>query len=884
MGKVILIDGYSLANRAFYALPMFTTGKGVPTNAVYGFTTMLLRLLEEEDPDYVAVAFDAGAPTFRHEEYADYKAGRRETPPELREQFPILRDLLSTFRVPVLVQPGFEADDLIGTLARRAEAAGHRVLIVTGDRDAFQLVSPSVEVLYTRRGISEVDRVDEAYLRERYGLGPEQIPDLKGLMGDASDNIPGVPGIGEKTALRLLHEFGSIEGILAHLDQIARPREREALAAHAEAAVQSKRLATIDRAVPLDFDLEDCRRVEPDPEELRQALAALEFKSLLERMGMEKATAGGGAATLSQEARILTPEELREEDWPSPGEPLFLQIFAGESGISGMAWRGPDGAARYLPIPAGGFPEEVAERLADPRRPKVCHDAKAHLTVLAACGATLEGLAFDTMVAAYLLNPVSGEADLADLARSYLNLSLPGEEVKSGPLALRGPLPAGEAARIAAGRLAAMEPLRKELSARLEADGLSTLFTEVELPLTFVLFAMERAGVAVDLDFLRRLGEEMAGEIRALEEEIYALAGGRFNLNSPRQLAKVLFEDLGLPVKKKTKTGYSTDAEVLEELAAEHPVVARILDYRQLAKLKSTYVDALQYLVDPKDGRVHTTFNQAITATGRLSSAEPNLQNIPVRSEEGRRIRKAFVAGGPDRLLLAADYSQIELRVLAHFSNDPAFMAAFREGDDIHRRTAAEVFGVPEEAVTPAMRNRAKAINFGIIYGQTAYGLAKVLGIPPSEADLYIKRYFERYRGVGDYLARTVEEARARKYVTTLLGRRRYLPDLAAQNRALRAYAERMARNTPIQGTAADIIKVAMVRIHRRLKEAGLKAKLILQVHDELIFEAPRGEIHDLAHLVREEMENAVELAVPLVVEVKAGPNWAEMEGIAKDA
>ncbi|NLG84929.1 MAG: DNA polymerase I, partial [Firmicutes bacterium] len=549
---------------------------------------------------------------------------------------------------------------------------------------------------------------------------------------------------------------------------------------------------------------------------------------------------------------------------------------AGAGGLCGLAWRGSEGTVCYFPLSNKGFPPELAACLADPGWPKVCHDAKTHLSLLAARGVNLEGLAFDTMVASYLVNPVLGEADLEELARSYLDVSLP--EAEFGPFNLPAHLPAEEAARFAAVRLAAMEPLKEKLSGRLREDGLWELFTTVELPLTPVLFAMERAGVAVDLPFLRQLGAEMATQLARLEEEIYTLAGGRFNLNSPKQLAKVLFEDLKLPVKKKTKTGYSTDAEVLEELAPEHPVVARLLDYRQLAKLKSTYVDALQAVVDPRDGRVHTTFNQAITATGRLSSAEPNLQNIPVRSEEGRRIRKAFIAGGPDALLLAADYSQIELRVLAHFSNDPAFLAAFREGDDIHRRTAAEVFGVPEEAVTPAMRNLAKAINFGIIYGQTPYGLAKVLGVSPSEADSYIKRYFQRYQGVREYLVRTVEEARSRKYVTTLLGRRRYLPDLAGQNRVARAYAERMARNTPIQGTAADIIKVAMVRIYHRLKGSSLRAKLILQVHDELIFELPREELHPLAVLVREEMENAVRLNVPLVVEVKAGVNWAEME------
>ena len=882
MGKLVLIDGYSLANRAFFALPMFTTAKGVHTNAVYGFALMLLRLLEEEKPDYLAVAFDVAAPTFRHEEYAEYKAGRRETAGELREQFPVLRNLLGAFKVPVLELAGFEADDVIGTMAARAEAAGHRVLVVTGDRDAFQLVSPAVGVIYTRRGITEVDRVDEAYLHERYGLTASQIPDLKGLMGDASDNIPGVPGIGEKTALRLLKDFGTVEGILDHLAEINRPKERELLATHAEEARRSKRLATIDRAIPLAFAFEDCRRREPDWAELRRVLTELEFKSMLERLqpgkGAPAAPSGGEAP--SPPGRVLTREELREGAWPAAGQPLYWQLFATDRRITGLAWLGPDGVGNYLPVSDGILPAEAVCRLADGGIPKICHDAKAHLTLLAGSGAVLDGLAFDTMVASYLVNPVLGDADLNEVARCYLELSLPSPGPKYAPLAQKQALPAEEIARYAACRLAALGPARDALSARLREDGLWPLFAEVEMPLTEVLFAMEREGVAVDLPFLRGLGQEMTADLARVENELYAFAGERFNPNSPKQLATVLFEHLGLPARKRTKTGYSTDAEVLEELAAEHPVVAKILEHRTLIKLKSTYVDALQVLADPRTGRVHTTFNQAITATGRLSSTEPNLQNIPVRTEAGRRIRHAFTASGPDRLLLAADYSQIELRVLAHFSNDPDFMAAFREGDDIHRRTAAEVFGVPEEAVTPVMRNRAKAVNFGIIYGQTGFGLAKSIGVSPSEAESYIRRYFERYEGVKAYLDRVIEEARAAKYVTTLLGRRRYLPDLAAQNRVLRSYAERTARNTPIQGTAADIIKVAMVRTYRRLSADGFLAKLILQVHDELIFEVPLDEQASLAAMVTEEMENAVKLAVPLEVEVKAGRNWAEMERI----
>lgn len=886
MGKLILIDGYSLANRAFFALPMFTTAKGVHTNAVYGFVTMLLRLLDEEKPDYLAVAFDAGVPTFRHEEYAEYKAGRRPTAAELKEQFPILRALLEAFRIPVIEQPGYEADDTIGTLARRAEEAGHQVLVVTGDRDAFQLVSPHVSVMYTRRGITEVDLVDEAYLRTKYGLLPAQIPDLKGLMGDASDNIPGVPGIGEKTALRLLGQFGTIEGLLDHLGELTRPKERELLAAHADGARRSKKLATIDRNVPLAFELEACRRDEPDWPALRERFTELEFKTLLERLDKRREKPAVQIAVGPPElpVRILQPDQLDASMWPRGGEPLYWQLFAGtgaQSGIKGLAWRGPDDTCNYLPTPAGNLPAQVLTCLRDASVPAVCHNAKSHLTLLAAQGARLGDLDFDTMVAAYLVNPVLGDADLAEVARAYLGQTLPTPAPKFDPLAQKEPLSQEDAAHLAAHRLAVLGPVVAELTARLKQDGLWHLFSEVEMPLTGVLFAMEQEGIAVDLPCLRQLSAEMGADLERVESTLYELAGERFNPNSPKQLAAVLFDHLGLPARKKTKTGYSTDAEVLEELAAQHPVVACILEHRQLSKLKSTYVDALQHLADPRTGRVHTTFNQAITATGRLSSTEPNLQNIPVRTEVGRRIRRAFIPGGSDRMLLAADYSQIELRVLAHFSNDHDFMAAFQEGDDIHRRTAAEVFGVPEDEVTPVMRNRAKAVNFGIIYGQTGYGLAKSIGVSPSEAESYIRRYFERYQGIKTYLDGVIEEARTMKYVTTLLGRRRYLPDLASQNRVLRSYAERTARNTPIQGTAADIIKAAMIRTHRKLSEDGFQAKLILQVHDELIFEAPAREVPALAAMARTEMEQAVALAVPLVVDVKAGRNWAEMEKVA---
>lgn len=865
--KMILIDGNSLAHRAFYALPPFTTVDGVPTNAVYGFLTMLFRLTEEEAPDYLAVAFDKSAPTFRHQEFADYKAHRKPMPDDLRPQFPVLKDVLSALKIKIVEIEGFEADDVLGTLSRQAEEAGLDTVVVTGDRDALQLVSDRVRVALTRKGISELAYFDPAAVREAYGVEPVQMIDIKGLMGDPSDNIPGVPGIGEKTATKLIQEFGSVEAVLENLEKVSGKKLSETLAENAGSARLSKRLATIDRQAPIEVDIESCRVTEPDYSAAYQLFKRLEFKSLLKKVDKGKGVEPPAAEALVQCRVADTPEVLRDLRRRAGEAPrvAYLMVSPGPGGPGGLALSLEPGEAWWVP----GAPSEefdLPEGLE-----LVTHDAKPALVRAIRRGekapASTAGPrrpAFDTAIAAYLLDPTRSAYDLAGLARQYDLGELPSEDAP---------------ARFWGSRAAVLLPLRDRLEAEMQAAGMWELFRDVEMPLVLILAEMEAAGVGVDRSGLDQMADELEDRIAELTREIYRLAGTEFNVNSTRQLGEVLFDKLGLPVIKRTKTGPSTDADVLEELAPRHEVVARILDYRTLVKLKGTYVDGLRALIDDR-GRIHTTFNQTITATGRLSSTEPNLQNIPIRIEEGRRIRKVFVPTKPDHLLLAADYSQIELRVLAHYSGDRALVEAFHEDQDIHTRTAAEVFGVTMDEVTPAMRGRAKAVNFGLAYGQGAFGLARSLGIPQAEAKDFIDRYFARYPGVKHYMEEKIAEARTAGFVTTLMGRRRYLPEIKARQFAVRQNGERMAINTPIQGTAADIIKAAMVRVHRELRNQGLKAQMILQVHDELVFEVPEDEVGALATLVRREMEGAMALDVPLKVDVKVGPNWYDMKKI----
>ncbi|MBE3551761.1 MAG: DNA polymerase I [Kyrpidia tusciae] len=882
--KLLLIDGNSILYRAFFALPLLSNAEGKHTNAVYGFAMMLLRLLQEERPTHVAVAFDVGKETFRHEFYADYKGTREKTPDELSEQFPMAREMLGAMGIPVLEAEGYEADDLIGTMSREAEADGVQVVVLTGDKDLLQLVSSHVTAVLTRRGIREVERYQPADVEKRFGLRPEQIVDLKGLMGDTSDNIPGVPGVGERTAAKLLQAYGNVEGVYQHLNEVSGKLQGR-LAEHRDQAFLSKRLARIHREVPLERRWEDLRWVPAPAREVRTALQKLGFRSLLERIGEVFPVDADGAEGTPDRALgagvgvggTLDPGRVQIEEWgdsPTTGRVgvrgLFLDL---EGGYQFGTPRGIGVAegerVRYLLCGEdSSWIEGLTEMLREPGL-TVLYDVKSWKVLADRMGFTLPGDAFDVLLAAYLVNPQDGHPDLTELFGRYLGVSVP-------PLEGRGSPQGEERQRWWALYAAALAGVYPALKRDLEIRGLWPLYHNLELPLSFVLAKMERTGVRVDAARLRSLGETFSAEIARLEEEIYKLAGTTFNLNSPKQLAEILFDKLGLPPQKKTKTGYSTGADVLEKLAPYHEIVQRILDWRQLIKLQSTYIEGLLKVIRPETGKIHTCFQQAVTATGRLSSTDPNLQNIPVRVEEGRRLRQAFIPSESGWKIVSADYSQIELRVLAHFSKDPALVQAFRDDLDIHARTAAEVFEVPQEQVTPGMRRQAKAVNFGIVYGISDYGLSQNLGIPRKEAAEFIARYFAKFPRVKSYMEETVAAARKNGFVTTLLGRRRYLPDIHSSNYNLRSFAERTAMNTPIQGSAADIIKRAMVEVDRRLTEGDFRAKMLLQVHDELVFEVPPEEVGALQDMVKQAMESAVSLDVPLKVDIHAGDNWYE--------
>lgn len=914
LDTMIIIDGNSLAHRAYHAIPPLTTSQGLIINAVYGFTNMLLKILAGENPGRIAVAFDKGKITFRHDDYVDYKANRSATPDDLRPQFAILKDVLKAMRISIFEIEGFEADDLIGTLSAHAEQAGLKSIIVTGDRDALQLVSPLTKVRLTKKGISELDEYDEGKVWDRYGITPLQYIDFKGITGDTSDNVPGIPGIGEKTASRLLKEYGSLEEILAHAGEIT-GRTGNLVITHREQAELSKRLVTIHREVPVEIDLEQCRWRGPDYKELLEIFKKLEFKSLIKSIYWDHREGAGekkqkGKSRGQSSARQALPEpdlETNPVEYQCLDTQARLKNFIKAVQKSGRVALAPAGDARggilavgftleddrvyYLscgssdvgrmekdssegnlfsaPEPdssAGDFSTLAFEALKsiceDQKIKKYCHNGKKATWLLNRHGIELTHLAFDTMIASYLLNPASPNRELEDVSLEHLSAVLPGGE---------GELPA---------RAHCIMQLVRLLDDKLKLFEEDRLFYDVELPLVQVLAKMEIEGVAVNRAQLEAMSKELGGLIENLAGEIYRLADQKFNINSTKQLGRILFEELKLPVIKKTKTGYSTDAEVLDELAMAHEVVAKVLEYRQLMKLKSTYTDGLAALISPETGRLHTTFHQTVTATGRLSSSEPNLQNIPIRLEMGRLIRKVFIPSQEGNLLLTADYSQIELRILAHISGDPVLINAFKNGEDIHTRTAAEVFGVPPEEVTREMRGRAKAVNFGIVYGLSDFGLARDIKVGRQEAKLYIENYFARYAGVKTYIDRIIREAKEKGYVTTLLNRRRYLPDLFSPNRTLRNFGERAAMNTPIQGSAADIIKLAMVNIHRELDEHGFKAKMILQVHDELIFDTPADEIDRLIELVKRCMENALVLDVPLFVDMKIGRNWYDAKKI----
>ena len=866
--RFLVLDGSSLIFRAFYALPGLSDSHGQPTGAIFGFSNMLTKLMAEQQPDLMVLAFDKSRHTFRTERYADYKGTRDKTPEELLSQFPLLREFAANMGIPFLEKDNYEADDIIGTLATQAAAKGYDVRVITGDRDALQLVRPNLRVLLTKKGISEIKDYDTAAFEEEYGFEPLKLIDLKGLMGDTSDNIPGVPGVGPKTASKLLLAYGSVENVLAHVGEVSGKKLKENLQTYADQARLSKELATIELHVPdLAFAEEDYR-IQPDMEKMQAFCDDHELRAVwrnFERLygpaelalDLDGGENGAAAQDLSydlwDEAAVKTA--ARAPYLAASGIFSGLAPFASLEGLAVVA--GPDAEkAGFVARDSAAFPALL--QLLESDQQAVVLGLKRYDQA----GLRGQKAFFDVELAAYLLEPERSKYALSELSQKYLQEAAP-ESFDD------------EKAQ-AVWEAKAISRLYPLLGAKLEEEKLTHLMDTIELPLVEVLAAMEQNGVYVNRAHLAEKTEEVAGRLQTIEAAIYEMAGHDFNLNSPKQLGVVLFEELGLPVRKKTKTGYSTNAEVLESLRLEHPIIEQILAYRLWSKLKSTYLDGIAGLIRTDTGRVHTNFNQTVTATGRLSSSDPNLQNIPVRTEEGRMIRALFEPGEGYDCLLSADYSQIELRLLAHMSGDENFIDAFKRGQDIHARTAAEVFGIPLDEVTPELRRHAKAVNFGIVYGISDFGLARNLHISRKEAGDYISRYFTRYPGVRAFMDKVVAEAHETGYVTTMFGRRRELPAIKSRNFNQRMLAERMAMNTPIQGTAADVIKLAMIAAFRKLREAGLKSRILLQVHDELVLEVKESELETVQAILHEAMEHVVSLSVPLSIDVHWGRNWAE--------
>ncbi len=879
--RLVLIDGNSLMNRAFYAIPELTNEAGVHTNAVYGFINMLFKLLEEQKPGYIAVSFDLKGPTFRHEDYKEYKATRKGMPDELAQQMPIVKEVLDALGISRLELQGFEADDLIGTVAKTGGAEGFEVLVVSGDKDLFQLVDDQITVLYTKRGISNLAVYDREAVKEDFGVYPERVTDFKGLSGDSSDNIPGIPGVGPKTALKFLDTFESVEAVVQGADEIENKRHRNLVQEHAQQALVSKRLATIKVDVPLAFSFEDFAMGTLDVEDSVDLFVRYGFKSLIPRL---KNQADDEAVTEHPETEITY---IGEED---------IKALIGhlkEKGCTLKTVRDPDylrndkgvaiaflihGETYYYAVPETGPHQDLLAIMADDTVEKRCLEAKQDHLFFRRYGTRLRGVAFDLYIAAYLIDPSRRSYALSDLAMESLGLSITSEESLRGKGKSEkayGALEREKLAAFLAGELAVGKKLSEDYEQVLRDQEQWPLYSEVELPLVSILSDIEWQGFNVDASILEKIGEELDEKIEKIEKTIYDEAGETFNINSPKQLGEILFERLGLPPVKKTKTGYSTAHAVLEKLEDKHPIVASIIDYRTYAKLKSTYIDGLFSVINPETGRIHTSLNQTVAVTGRLSSTDPNLQNIPIRLEEGRKIRKVFIAG-EGRKLVGADYSQIELRVLAHMSGDKELIRAFNEGVDIHTLTASQVFGVTLDEVTSLQRSRAKEVNFGISYGMSDYGLSQNLGISRKEAAEYIDAYFEKYPKVRTFMDEQIAQCKEQGYVETLLNRRRYIPEINAKNFNLRASGERNAMNTPIQGSAADIIKMAMIRVSEALEAEGLEAKLILQVHDELIIDAPEEEVDKVKALLIKEMQGAYDLAVVMKVDVGVGDSWYE--------
>jgi DNA polymerase-1 len=896
--RLFLIDGSALAYRSYFAFirnPLINS-KGENTSAVFGFTNSIMKILKEENPDYVAVVFDTKAPTFRHEIFKDYKSTRAKMPPEMADQLPRIREVSEGMNLPILEVEGFEADDLMGTLAKKAKKKEMEVILVTGDKDFLQLVDEDIKVLNPKRGGEEPELLDKKGVEGKFGVPPEKVVEVLALMGDASDNIPGIPGIGEKTAVELIREFGDMEKTLAHADQVKRKNVQKGLKEYPDLARLSKRLATIDTNVPFELDLHRLKRESFNLPKLKELFKELEFTKLLQEISSleteEKLDYKIIKSEKELEELILDLEKVGE--FAVDTETTSLNPIDAE--LVGISISYKEKEAYYIPVGHSDHRPPSADRseknldlsivikkfkkiLEDEKIRKIGHNLKFDLEILRRYGIELKGIHFDTMIASYLINPSFRQHNLNYLALEHLDHKMipisdlvgTGKKQKSFAEA-----PIKDACIYSCEDADFTLRLKEVFAPKLSLLSLEKLFFEVELPLIEVLAEMEMVGVSIDTQHLKKMSQELSRELDDLTQQIYDLAGKKFNINSTQQLSKILFEDLKLTPVRRTekKTAQSTDIGVLETLAKEHPLPKILLDYRQLSKLKSTYIDALPVLVNKRTGRIHTSFNQTVTATGRLSSSEPNLQNIPIKTDLGKKIRKAFVPRNSDFLIMSSDYSQVELRILAHFSQDRTLMNAFKRDEDIHKRTASEVFGVPIEKVTQEERAVAKTTNFSIIYGVSAFGLSQSTGMTPQEAAMFIDIYFKRYPRVKSYIDEMIELARKQGFVTTLLGRRRYIPEINSSNRQKREFAERTAINTPIQGSAADLIKVVMIDVAKKLK--GKKSKMILQVHDELVFEVFKDELDFVKEMVKDKMENTIQLDVPIKVDINEGENWLE--------
>ena len=863
--KFVIIDGSSLMYRAFYALPLLETKKGQYTNAVYGFATMLFKLLETIKPEFIVVAFDKGKITFRNEIFDQYKAHRKETPQELSMQIPLIHEFLEAMNISLLEETGYEADDIIGTLANSAVENNKKVIVVTGDKDALQLINEDITVMLTKKGISEVQEFDKNVFKDVYGLDCSQLIDLKALMGDSSDNIPGVPGVGEKTATKLLAEYETLEKLYENIDKVSGKKLQEKLSENKELAFVSQKLARINLNVPLEYQ-ENFYKFDLADNKLRDFCNKYEFKSILNR-----------ATFLSDENTVVEALEITEailvkdeKEFRKLAKKIVIEqkfFFYPEFDMQEFLLENIYFllSGNVYCVNCNQNMEEVFFSLLENNDvEKITYDVKNLYKYIINKGTTINGFIFDIMLVAYLLEPMANNYSMQSLEQLYLNESYNIDEKKA------------ELAQIASWYVTASKKLYPMMKENLIEKELLDLYQKVEMPLVEVLASMETVGIKVDSEHLLSMSKEMELKIETLLKEIFEIAGEEFNVNSPKQLGTLLFDKLQLPVIKKNKTGYSTDAEVLEQLKEHHEIISKILEYRTLTKLKSTYLDGMANLLKGTENRIHTTFNQMVTATGRLSSSEPNLQNIPTRTEEGKKIRTLFVPGIGYDYLMSADYSQIELRILAHMSGDPNLIDAFKEKQDIHARTAAEVFGVKLEDVTGEMRSRAKAVNFGIVYGISDYGLAKDIGVSRKEAGHYIESYFARYPGVKNFIDGVIMDARQKGYVVTLFGRRRYLNDINSSNYNIRSFAERMAMNTPIQGSAADIIKLAMIKVYNDLQKENLQSRILLQVHDELLLEVVKEEVERVTEIVKVAMQDVAKLAVTLTVDINVGKSWAD--------